>query len=72
VSDAPANRRVAVTFPIEGAAAVRAEMKSNAIATVGGALVNLALTIEPHTLFRIRRAEMECGAGAALARLTVA
>jgi hypothetical protein len=47
-------------------------MKSNAIATVGVALVNLPLAVEPHVLSWIRRAEMECGAGAALARLAVA
>jgi hypothetical protein len=47
-------------------------MKSNAIAAVGIALVNLPLTVEPHLLFRKRRAEMEGRAGAALARLTVA
>ena len=68
----PADRRVAVSFPIKRAAAIRAEMKSNAIATVGIAFVDLPLAIEPHTLFRIRRAEVEGGARAALARLTVA
>jgi hypothetical protein len=49
-------------------------MKSNAIAAVGIALVNLPLTVEPHPLFRICRAEMEGGggAGAALTRLAVA
>ena len=68
----PADRRIAVPFPIERAAAIRAEMKSNAIAAVGIALVNLPLTVEPHPLFWIARAEMEGRAGAALARLAVA
>jgi hypothetical protein len=48
----PADRRVAVPFPIECGAAIRAEMKSNAIAAVGIALVNLPLTVKPHPLFR--------------------
>ena len=67
-----ADSRVAVSFPIESAAAIRAEMKSNAIATVGVALVDLPLAVEPHLLFRIRRAEVEGSAGAALASLAVA
>jgi len=47
-------------------------MKSNAIAAVRIALVNLPLPIEPYLLFRKTCAEMEGGAGAALARLAVA
>jgi hypothetical protein len=47
-------------------------MKSNAITAVGVALVDLPLAVEPHLLFRIRRAEMEGGTCAALARLAVA
>jgi len=47
-------------------------MKSNAIAAVGIALVNLPLTVKSHLLFRKRRAEMESRAGAALTRLAVA
>jgi hypothetical protein len=47
-------------------------MKSNAIATIGVALVDLLLAVEPHLLFRIRRAEVEGSAGAALASLAVA
>jgi len=68
----PADRRIAVPFPIERAAAIRAEMKSNAIAAVGVAFIDLPLAIEPHPFFRIRRAEVEGGAGAALALLAVA
>src|SRR5271163_1892237 len=67
-----ADSRVAVSFPVQRAAAVRAEMKSNAIATVGVALVDLTLAVEPHLLFRKRRAEMEGRAGATLARLAMA
>jgi hypothetical protein len=67
-----ADRRVAAPFPIERGAAIRAEMKSNAIAAVGVAFVDLSLAIEPHPIFQIRRAEMEGGAGAALSRLAVA
>jgi hypothetical protein len=47
-------------------------MKSNAIAAVGIALVNLPLTVKPHPLFRKRRAEMEGRAGATLASLAIA
>jgi hypothetical protein len=47
-------------------------VKSNAIAAVGVALVDLPLTVEPDLPFRVRRAEMESGAGATLARLAVA
>jgi hypothetical protein len=47
-------------------------MKSNAIAAVGVALIDLPFPVEPHLLFRICRAEMERGAGTALARLAVA
>jgi hypothetical protein len=68
----PADRRIAVPFPIQGAAAVRAKMKSNAIAAIGIALINLALTVEMHPRFRIGRAEMESSTRPALARLAVA
>jgi hypothetical protein len=47
-------------------------MKSKAIAAVGVTLIDLPLAVEPYLLFRIRRAEMECGTGAALPRLAVA
>jgi hypothetical protein len=47
-------------------------MKSNPIAAVGVALVELPLPIEPHLLFRKTCAEMESGTGAALACLAVA
>ena len=68
----PADRRVAVTFPIERAAAIRAKVKPDAIARIGLALVNFALAVEPHPLFQIGCAEMKRGASATLARLTVA
>ena len=68
----PTDGRVAISLPIQRAAAIRAEMKSNAIAAVGVALVNLPLTMEPYLLFRITGTEMESGAGASLARLAVA
>src|SRR5947209_20556943 len=47
-------------------------MKSDAIAAVGIALVNLPLTVKPHLLFRKRRAEMEGRAGATLTSLAIA
>src|SRR6516164_691208 len=47
-------------------------MKSDAIAAVGIALVDLPIAVEPHPLFGIRRTEMESRAGAPLARLAVA
>jgi hypothetical protein len=67
-----ADGRVAISFPIECGAAIRAEMKPNAITTVGVALVNLPFTVEPHPIFRITRAEMESCASPTLARLAVA
>ena len=63
---------VAVPLPIEGGAATRTKMKSDAVAAVGIALVDLPLAVEPHPLFGIRRTEMESRAGAALASLAVA
>src|SRR5215831_3442276 len=68
----PADFRVAVSFPIERAAAIRAKVKANAITTVGFALIDLALAFDPHPLFRIGCAEMERGAGSPPARTTVA
>jgi len=68
----PADCRVAIIFPIQRAAAIRAEMKSNQIAAVGVALVDLPFAIEPHLFFPIRRTEMKSGTGAPLARLTMA
>jgi hypothetical protein len=47
-------------------------MKTNTIAAVGIAFVDLPLAVEPHPLFGIRRTEMESRAGAPLARLAVA
>src|SRR5438477_6394986 len=67
-----ADRRIAVALPIKRGAAIRAEMKSNPIAAVGVALIDLPLPIEPHLLFRKTCAEMESGTGAALAFLAVA
>ena len=60
-----ADRGVAVPFPIEGGAATRAKMKSDAVAAVGIALVDLPLAVEPHPLFGIGSTEMESRAGAA-------
>src|SRR5258705_4602722 len=68
----PTHRRVAVAFPVQVAAAIRAEIKADPIAAVGAALVDLALAFEPHLLFRVARAEMEGGAGAPPARLAMA
>ena len=47
-------------------------MKSNAVATVGIALIDLALAVKPDLLFRIARTEMKGGAGATVASLAVA
>ena len=47
-------------------------MKSDAVAAVGIALVDLTLAVEPHPLFGIGSTEMESRAGAPLARLAVA
>ena len=47
-------------------------MKSNAVAAIGIAFVDLPLTIKPHLLFRKCRAEMEGRAGATLASLAIA
>src|SRR5580693_4815413 len=68
----PADRWVAVSFPIKRGAAIRAKMKSNPITAVSVALVDLPLPIEPHLLFQKTRAEMESSTGAALTCLTVA
>src|SRR6516162_6329414 len=67
-----ADRWVAVPFPIEGGAATRAKMQSDAIAAVGIALVDLPIAVEPHPLFGIRRTKMESRAGAPLACFAVA
>jgi hypothetical protein len=68
----PADRRIAVAFPIERAAAIRAEVKPDAMAAVGIAFIDPALAVEPHPLFQIGCAKMERGAGSALARLAMA
>ena len=55
VSNAPtgdsADRWVAIPLPINGAAATLGKVKSNAVAAVGVALVDLPVAIEPHSLF---------------------
>src|SRR5215471_16000958 len=67
-----ANRRIAISFPIERGAAIRAEMTSNPIAAVGVALVDLPLAVESNLLFLERCTEMKSGTRTTLARLTVA
>jgi hypothetical protein len=47
-------------------------MKSNAVAAIGIAVIDLPLAVKPDALFRIARAEMKGGAGATLASLAVA
>jgi len=54
---------VAISRPIERAAPIRAEMKSNAKTAVGIAFVDFPLAIESHPIFWITRTEMESGAG---------
>src|SRR5258707_343234 len=68
----PAVCGVAVAFPVQVAAAIRAEIKADPIAAVRAALVDLALAFEPHLVFRVARAEMEGGAGAPPAGLAMA
>src|SRR5215472_6482400 len=63
--------RIAVAFPINIAAAFRAEMKANAITAVAGPLINLALAFEPYPVFQVSRAEVEGRASSALARFAV-
>jgi len=60
----PADRRVAVPFPINGAAAIRAKMKSNPVAAVRVALADLSLAVEPlwDTLHRNGKT-CRCGVG---------
>src|SRR5260370_7934799 len=67
-----ADGRVAVAFPVQIAAAIRAEIKADPIAAIGAALVDLALAFEPDLVLAIARAGMEGGAGAAPAGLAVA
>jgi len=66
------DRRVAIPFPIKGGTATWAKMKSNAVAAVGVALVDLPVAVEPHSLFRTCRTEMESHVGPTLARVAVA
>src|SRR5205807_640885 len=67
-----ADSGVAVSFPVQRAAAVRAEMKSNAVAAVCIPRIDLPFAVKPDPLFRIARTEMKGGAGATLASLAVA
>src|SRR5215469_11738420 len=64
--------RIAVSFPINIAAAFRAEMKANAITAVAAPLINLALAFEPDPVFQVSRAEVEGRASAPLASFAVA
>ena len=64
--------RIAVAFPINIAAAFRAEMKANVITAVAVPLINLALAFEPDPAFQLSRAEVEGRASAALTRFAVA
>src|SRR5437763_6730661 len=57
-----ADGRVAVTLPVQVAAATRAEVKPDLIAVVGAAREDVALALEPDTLLQIGRAEMKGGA----------
>ena len=68
----PADRRIPIPFPIEGAAAIPAKMKTNAIAAVGVTFVDLPLPVEPYPRFRKSSAKMEGGPGTALACFAVA
>jgi hypothetical protein len=47
-------------------------MKSNAIAAIGIAVIDLPLAVKPDPFFRIARTEMKGGTSAALASLAVA
>src|SRR5690349_15363823 len=67
-----AHRRVAVTLPVQGRAAARAEVPADQIAAIGAALEHLAVALEPHLLFLEGGAVMEGRAGAALAGIAVA
>src|SRR5579862_8875199 len=67
----PAPRRVAVAFPIEVAAAIRAEIEPDVGAAVGPALEDFVFALDPHLCPWPGGAEMEGRAGAALARLAV-
>ena len=64
--------RIAVSFPINIAAAFRAEMKSNTITAVATPLINLPIAFEPDSVFQVSRAEVEGRARPALARFAVA
>jgi hypothetical protein len=47
-------------------------MKSNTVAAIGIAVIDLPLAVKPDLLLRITRTEMRGGAGATLASLAVA
>ena len=63
---------IPVVFPIQVAAAIRTEVKADPVAAIGATLVNVSRALEPHAVLKIGRAEMEGGAGSALASLAVA
>src|SRR5947207_2888700 len=67
-----ADGRVAITLPVQIAAARRAEVKADLVAAVGGAREDFAFALEPHALLQIGRAEMKGGAGTPPAGLAMA
>ena len=64
--------RVAVAFPEDAGAAIRAEVEADLIAAVGHAAIDFVLAFDPHLVFRPAAAVMDDGAGAALAGLAMA
>src|SRR5215471_10089048 len=68
----PTQSRVAIAFPIQIAAAIGAEVKADPVAAIAVTLVNVSRTLKPHAVLQIGRAQMEGGAGSALASLAVA
>src|SRR5262249_19048354 len=67
-----ADRRVAVALPIEVAAAIGTEIKTDLVAAIRAARKDVALALEPDALLQIGRAEMKGGAGAPPAGLAMA
>src|SRR5262249_8491463 len=63
---------IAVAFPINIAAACRAEMKANAITAVAVPLIKLALAFQPYPVFQVSRADVACRARPASASFAVA
>src|SRR6516165_7674456 len=66
-----ANSRVAITFPINGAAAVGAEVETDARPRVGIALKSAPSAVPPHSLFQKSRTVMKRCSGSALTRFAV-